>query len=199
MKIFKSNQIMSWPCPLYVFNLIAIFDSHGSYHSVKIKRYYCLFLQFKVNSFKVIIIFIPSNIGSFSDLKTIMDNSGKSNDSNPHSQNNQIYRESVESRHQSHLNQSQDPKTNNTSAIVGVAVGVSILIILIIAVVIFVRYKKKYRWYPRMSLGFSNAMYRREIDESYWLEMLPFLIYYCFLDFMLSLFLFKFNFAWYIC
>lgn len=82
-----------------------------------------------------------------------------------------------------------DPKTNNTSAIVGVAVGVSILIILIIAVVIFVRYKKKYRWYPRMSLGFSNAMYRREIDESYWLEMLPFLIYYCFLDFMLYFYL----------
>lgn len=111
--------------------------------------------------------FICKHTGSFSDLKTIMDNSGKSNDSNPHSQNNQIYRESVESRRQSHLNQSQDPKTNNTSAIVGVAVGVSILIILIIAVVIFVRYKKKYRWYPRMSLGFSNAMYRREIDESY--------------------------------
>lgn len=101
---FKNFQVISNKC---IYNLIAIFDGHGSYHSVKINRYYCLFLQFKVNSFKVIIIFIPSNIGSFSDLKTIMDNSGKSNDSNPHSQNNQIYRESVESRRQSHLNQSQ--------------------------------------------------------------------------------------------
>lgn len=73
-----------------------------------------------------------------------------------------------------------DPKTNNTSAIVGVAVGVSILIILIIGVIIFVTYKKKYRWYPRMSLGFSNAMYHREIDESsYWFKMLALLIYYC--------------------
>lgn len=65
------------------------------------------------------------------------------------------------------LNCQHYQKTNNTSAVVGVSVGVSILIILIIAVIIFVTYKKKYRWYPRMSLGFSNAMYRRDIDESY--------------------------------
>lgn len=77
----------------------------------------------------------------------------------------------------------------------GVSVGVSILIILIIAVIIFVTYKKKYRWYPRMSLGFSNAMYRREIDDSYWFEMLPFLntciLLYYIMSWFYALFIFS--------
>lgn len=88
-----------------------------------------------------------------------------------------------------------DQKTNNTSAVVGVSVGVSILIILIIAVIIFVTYKKKYRWYPRMSMGFSNAMYRREIDDSYWFEMLPFLNTCILLYYIMSWFYALFNFS----
>lgn len=110
--------------------------------------------------------FICKHYGSFTDLKIVRDKSGVSNDSNHHFQNNLIYRESVESRRQSHVKQSQDLKTKNTSAIVGVTVGVSILIVMLIAVIVFVMYKRKYRWYPRISLGFSNAVYRREIDES---------------------------------
>lgn len=66
------------------------------------------YVQFKVHSSKEInYFFCPSHIGSFSDLKTIRDNPGKANDSNPHFQNNQMYRESVESRRQSPLNQSK--------------------------------------------------------------------------------------------